>query len=126
MPWKIKITGPGVDDFEFVWEGAPTELPPVDLPEWPAVPQVNAIDEALPEVAPPPEVPIEPPPPVRQRITVTPSPRDPIDTVMPPSRQLEQPLPDAIDQVMPSVDQPFEGPGLLKLFEPSQEAIDAL
>lgn len=52
MPFKIKITGPGVNDFEFVWEDEPTELPPVDLPTFPAPPRVEAGPDDIPSLSP--------------------------------------------------------------------------
>jgi hypothetical protein len=115
MPFKLKITGPRPEDFEWVWEDTPSELPPVDLPQWPVVPSAELGPE---EVIPPPEVPQEAPPPVRQRITVTPSPRDPIDAVLPPSRQLEPPK-DPIDSVFPVPEVP-------RMDEPQQDLIDQL
>lgn len=99
MPYKLKITGPGPNDFEWVWDDTPTELPPVDLPQWPALPSVAPGDtETLPgkEEAPPdaPAASGEQTSPSREamrpRITITPRP-------VPP-----QPIvPDAIDNVFP-------------------------
>jgi hypothetical protein len=48
MPWTLKITGPAPGDFEWVWQDQPTELPPVDLPQWPAPPRVKAGDQDMP------------------------------------------------------------------------------
>jgi hypothetical protein len=122
MPFKLKITGPGVNDFEWVWEEGPTELPPVDLPEWPAPPRAP-YDEAAPDVIPPPDITREAPPPVRQRITITPSPRDPIEAVLPPARQLEPPV-DPVDAAIPT--SPFPVPEVPQMMEPQQDLIDQL
>jgi len=120
MPFKLKITGPGVNDFEWVWEEGPTELPPVDLPEWPAPPRADLGPD---EVVPPPDITREAPPPVRQRITITPSPRDPIDAVLPPARQLEPPV-DPVEAAIPT--SPFPVPEVPQMMEPQQDLIDQL
>ena len=108
MPYKLKITGPGPNDFEWVWEDAPTPIEEqypqgIELPEGQVIPRAP-YNEDLPDVVPPPAdapaadsekaVP-------RPRIRITPSPRQADTTPI---------IPDAIDNVFPEPPVPVSQP----------------
>lgn len=105
MPYRLKITGPGPNDFEWVYTEEPLELPQVDLPQWPALPRAP-FNEDLPDVVPHDQPPAEAPaadgakaiPNVDRVVEAAiPTPR-----ARPPDATTPRPIaPDAIDSVFP-------------------------